>query len=216
LLLALEAPRSCTVRLHVFHSSSGNSTARRARWTELLVTLLPSLLVLNLTPAIAQVKPSATRANTIQVGVDFNLAHSDYDQDKLYGVGLYMDKNFTPHWGVEAEFHQLDGTGSKINIYERSYEIGPRYALQLGRFRPYIKGMFGRGVFQFPADPRFPQNGSVANLAFNMWAGGFGTDYRLKTHINLRADYELQRWSSFPPDGLSPRVLSFGVAYRFR
>jgi hypothetical protein len=48
----------------------------------------------------------------------------------------------------------------------------------------------------FPPSRTNPAAGSVANLAFNMWAAGRGTDFQLRPSINLRVDYEFQQWSS--------------------
>jgi hypothetical protein len=67
--------------------------------------------------------------------------------------------------------------------------------------------MYGRGVFNFPYD--------VANLAYNLFAGGVGADVRVLPYLNLRLDYEYQRWLSFPPTGLTPQILTVGVAYHF-
>ena len=93
-------------------------------------------------------------------------------------------------------------------MYERTYEIGPRYVRDYGRFSPYVKAMYGRGVFNFP-----PQN--AANLAYNMFAGGAGVDYRVLPYLNVRFDYEYQDWSSFPPTGLKPQLFTIGAAYHF-
>ena len=164
----------------------------------------------------AQVKPAAIRGSDIQIGAEFNLASPDYGPDRLRGFGFYFTDDFRPHWGFEANFHQLNDPNSKVNIFERTYEIGPRYSFHFGPFRPYAKMMAGRGVFQFPPDPLHPANGPVANLAYTIFSGGFGADYKLKPHINLRADYELQRWSAFPPNGLSPHVFSVGIAFHTR
>lgn len=165
---------------------------------------------------MAQVAPAATRGNNAQIGGSFSFAQSDFGAEKLNGFGVYATYDFRAHWGVEAELHQVFDSNFKIDIFEKSYEVGPHYSLHFGRWQPYGKFMFGRGVFQFPPDPLHPAAGPVANLAYNMFAGGFGADYRLKPHINLRADYELQRWIGFPPNGLSPRVFSVGVAFHFR
>lgn len=164
----------------------------------------------------AQVQPSATRGGSdLQAGFTFDLGHADYGSNTLRGFGFYLTDDFRPHLGVELNFHQLYDSNSKTAIYERTYEVGPRYSLKFGPLRPYAKLMIGRGVFQFPPDPLHPKNGPVANLAYTMWSGGFGADYRVKPSMNIRVDYELQRWSGFPPNGLSPRVLSLGVAYHF-
>ena len=90
-------------------------------------------------------------------------------------------------------------------MYERSFEIGPRYFRTYGVVQPYVKAMIGRGVFNFPK--------GIANLAYNMFAGGAGFDVRVLRYLNLRADYEYQSWSGFPPTGLSPQLYTLGVAY---
>ncbi|WP_035351633.1 outer membrane beta-barrel protein [Edaphobacter aggregans] len=141
-----------------------------------------------------------------------NLAGPDYGHNTLRGFGAYATFDLRYHWGVEASFHQLNDPDGKENIYERTYEIGPRYVLHFGPLAPYAKLMVGRGVIQFPPDPRHSGDGPVANLAYTIWGGGFGADYHLTSSVNLRADYELQQWHSFPPNGLTPRVLSFGVS----
>ena len=165
----------------------------------------------------AQVKPAAKYGPDVQIGAILNIARPDYASDTLSGFGFYLTDDFARHQhiGIEAAFHQLYEPGAKLGIYERMYELGPRYVFHYGRLKPYAKFMIGRGIFQFSPDPRHPENGPVANLAYTIWAGGFGTDYVLRPSINLRADYEYQTWGSFPPHGLNPQVFSFGVAYHF-
>jgi hypothetical protein len=74
-------------------------------------------------------------------------------------------------------------------------------------FTPYAKGLVGRGVFNYPL--------SDANLAYNMLAGGGGIDIAVHPRINVRADFELQHWYGFPPNGLAPKIATIGVAYHF-
>lgn len=164
----------------------------------------------------AQTIPTASRVGDLQVGGTFNLARPDYTQHTFKGVGFYSTFDFRNHFGVEAEFHHLRDPDSAEGIYERTYEIGPRYVMHFGRLSPYAKLMFGRGVFNFPPSRRDPTGGPAANLAYNLWAGGFGADYRVRSSVNIRADYELQQWYGFPPNGLSPRVFGLGFAYHFR
>ena len=102
---------------------------------------------------------------------------------------------------------------SRGDQYERTYELGGRYKRRYGKFNPYARGMYGRGVFNFPFDQ--------ANLAYNLISGGVGVDYNLMRHVNVRADYEVQKWFSFPPNAttsgpqLTPQILTIGAAYRF-
>lgn len=163
----------------------------------------------------AQARPTASRAGDLQVGATFSLASPDYGPNTLRGVGAYATFDFRPHLGIEASFRQLNDPDGREGIYERNFEVGPRYVFRIGPLSPYAKLMIGRGVFQFPPDPRHPENGSVANLAYTMWAGGLGADYSVRPSFNVRADYELQHWLNFPPNGLSPHVFSLGIGYRF-
>jgi len=58
---------------------------------------------------------------------------------------------------------------------------------------------------------------SVGNFAYNLFAIGGGADYKLRRSINLRGDFEYQRWLKGPTlaNGLTPYLASVGVAYHF-
>ncbi len=153
----------------------------------------------------AQSSPTASRAGDLQVGVGYALAKPDYGPDNFKGLAGYAAFDFFHNFGVELDFRFLKGPDK--DLYEKTYEAGVRYHRTYGRFSPYGKIMVGRGVFNY-------QN-SVANLAYNMVAGGGGVDYRIKPYLSLRADAEYQHWSGFPPNGLTPLVGYIGVAYHF-
>ncbi|WP_433966890.1 outer membrane beta-barrel protein [Tunturiibacter gelidiferens] len=167
----------------------------------------------------AQARPTATSAGVLQAGGEFNYADSDYVPQKIKGGGAYVGFDFKYHYGIEAEFHQINDSGATTQIYERTYEIGPRYVLHFGRIEPFAKVMYGRGVFNYPIVPSLtpggPPQGNAANLAYNIAAAGIGVDYRLLRSVNVRVEYEFQRWFGFPPNDLSPQVLGIGAAYRF-
>jgi hypothetical protein len=152
----------------------------------------------------AQSVPTATRNGDLQVGAGFAIASSDYAPEKFKGMAAYVDYDILYHFGIEGEFRFVTGP---TDLYEKTYEIGGRYHRNYGRFSPYAKIMIGRGVFNF-------QNG-VANLAYNMGAIGGGVDYKIKPYITIRGDYEYQRWSGFPPNGLTPSTITIGAAYHF-
>ena len=162
-----------------------------------------------------QAAATASRVADLQIGAMFNLANSDYRPAKFKGFGFYSTYDFKYHIGIEGEFHQINDPNTTEGIYERTYEIGPRYVLHYGRFAPYAKGMYGRGVFNYPPLFGDPKLGPIANLAYNIFAIGAGVDYHVMPSLNVRAEYEDQQWLSFPPNGLTPRIFSVGVAYRF-
>jgi opacity protein-like surface antigen len=170
---------------------------------KLIVTLL--LCTTGSYAAWSQGRPSASRIGDLQLGFNYSNAGSDYVANRIRGYGFYGDFDFTQHYGVEVDFHQLSDPNSAV--YERSYEFGGRYVRHYGRFAPYIKALYGRGVFNFPLNE--------ANLAYNTANLGAGVDISVHPRINVRAEYEYQRWFSFPPDGLTPMMYTFGVAYHF-
>ena len=164
-----------------------------------------------------QASPTASSDGDLQIGAMFNIGDSDYRAQKFKGYGFYTTFDFRYHVGIEGEFHQLNEPDKADGVYERTYEIGPRYVLRHGRYNPYAKLMYGRGVFNFPnmVDSVTNTLTPTANLAYNIGAIGTGLDYRVIPGMNVRADFEYQRWIGFPPHGLSPWVFGIGAAYRF-
>ncbi len=155
----------------------------------------------------AQAIPTSSRIGDLKVGGGYALADSDY-YHKFTGGAAYVDFDFLPHIGVTGEFHFVSGTA---NLYEKTYEVGGRYYFPHRRFVPYLKVLYGRGVFNFPALP----DGFQPNLAFNLAALGGGVDYKVKPWLYARADWEYQKWFSFQNSSLSPNILTVGAAYRF-
>lgn len=163
-----------------------------------------------------QASPTASRVGDLQIGAMFNLASPDYRPETFKGYGFYTTYDFRYHVGIEGEFHQINDPNTTEGIYERTYEIGPRYVLRHDRWAPYAKVMYGRGVFNYPPVNGDPKIGPAANLAYNIIAIGGGVDYHVIPTFNVRAEYEYQQWLSFPPNGLTPKIFSIGVAYRLR
>ncbi len=166
----------------------------------------------------AQASPTASRVGDLQIGAGFSNGNSDYLPQRLNGFTGYADFDFRSHIGVEGEFRYIHAP-SPSAVYQKTYQLGGRYFRKYGRFSPYAKAMYGRGVFNFPYTPidnTAPPNLPTANLAYNMLVGGVGVDYRVLSFINVRADFEYQHWLSFPPNGLTPTVFTIGAAYHFR
>jgi hypothetical protein len=179
---------------------------RPSRFHLALLLALASLCA----PALltAQSMPTASRAGDLQLGVGFVFAHSNYNFTPIHLLGGagYIDFATRPHWGGEFNFHQVKSS-SDSTVYQRTYEIGPRIFVHRGRFVPYAKLLYGRGVYNFHND--------VANVAYNMVTGGGGIDYALRPAINLRADYEYQTWMGFPITNLHPNLVTLGVAFHY-
>jgi opacity protein-like surface antigen len=155
----------------------------------------------------AQAVPTASRTADAQIGVAYSIGRPDYPpHTTAQGFAAYADFDFTSHLGVEAEFHQVYSTTGNQS-FQRTYEIGGRYFRTYGPMVPYVKAMYGRGDFNYPF--------GHTELGYNMFAGGLGADYKLGQYLRIRGEYEFQKWTSFPNGGLTPQIITIGVAYHF-
>jgi opacity protein-like surface antigen len=174
----------------------------------LILAMLASFSII----ARGQALPAAARAGDLQIGGTFTFSYPDYTPQDALGGGVYIDFDFTTHWGAEVDFRQVD-ISQHSPAYERSYEYGARYHRYYGIYKPYARAGLGRGVFNFPGP-----NGTVAgNLAYNMYQGALGVDISVTPRINVRAEFEYQRWASGVglEDALTPINYSVGAAYHF-
>jgi len=172
-----------------------------------LLCVAMGLLACTANVARGQAAYTAQRRGDLQVGGYFSYSFSpDYSPQHFSGGGGYATFDFRQHFGIEANFKEVVSP-SADDISEKTYEIGGRYVRHYGRYHPYVRLSYGRGVFNFPY--------SRANLAYNLFSGAGGVDVNILKHVNVRGDFDYQRWLSFPPNGLSPSVVSVGAAYHF-
>ena len=183
------------------------STQRSLKRCLTILLAAASLLTFSASANAQASVATASRRADLQVGGYFVVVPKpDYTDHTFYGGGFYVTYDFWHNFGVEGSFRQAN-TSSNEKTYERTYEIGGRYVRHYGRFSPYARASYGRGVFNFPYN--------TANLAYNLFSFGGGADVRVMKHINVRGDYEYQHWMNFLQSGLSPQVVSVGAAYHF-
>ena len=179
-----------------------------AREKRLLTLWVIVTILLAVRSIPAQSIPTATRAGDLQIGGGFSFARSAYNFTPLHLIGgtFYTTFAWKHHWGGEFDFHHVKGTADST-VYERTYEIGPRFFLVRGPLSPYAKAMYGRGVYNFSQNR--------ANLAYNIYTLGGGLDFAVRRSIDIRADYEYQNWAGFPLGTLHPSLITLGLAYHF-
>ena len=165
-----------------------------------------SFLLGGTTALFAQAAPTASRLGDVQVGIAYTLATPSYPPRTTFqGAAIYGDFDFRPHLGIEAEIHRVYSTTGDQS-YEQSFDFGGRYFRAYAALIPYVKGMIGRGNYNYPF--------GETNLGYVMFAGAAGADFKLGSRLRLRGEYEFQRWNGFTP-GLTPRLVTIGVAYHF-
>jgi len=182
----------------------------------------------------AQDIPAATRGD-LEVGGTFSIAKPDlpgailytnpvrYTTDSLiYGGGIYVNFNVTPHLGLTAQFDYPD-VHTPDDLVEKSYMAGLRYYHPLGggRLVPYVKVLGGIGSTKFSNKvvwviyPGTPTNGNTASYGTVAFGGGF--DYRWKRKWTVRAiDFQYEDWLSFPGGSIHPYIVSAGISYEIR
>jgi hypothetical protein len=199
--------------LHIWETSSPRKQCCLCRIRRRHTSLRPAFALLLacclVSTAPAQSSPTASRPGDLQFGGGVTFGNSDYNFNKvsLTGGSFYTTFDKRSHWGYEADFRQVK-PASDTTVYERSYEFGPRFFFTRGRFVPYAKILYGRGVYNF--------SGNVANIGYNLYTFGGGVDFVFTQGINLRGDYEYQNWLGFPIATLHPGIVTMGIAFHFR
>jgi opacity protein-like surface antigen len=157
--------------------------------------------------AFAQASPTASRRGDLQIGGGLSNANTDYLPTRANGGTAYVDFDFYHNFGIEGEFSLIKDDA--YNFSEKTFEVGARYSrVYRDRFVPHGKVMYGRGVFNYAPN-------QTANATYNLFSAGAGVDYRVLSRLNVRAEFEYQKWLSFPPNGLGPAIITIGAAYHF-
>lgn len=168
--------------------------------------------------AHAQSSPSAYGSHiSLTAGGIGSVFQPDYEgggiphksTNALFGVGAYVDVQFSRWFGIEAE-----GRWSRFNqfadIHQDNYLIGYRLPLQqlsFGRFTPYGKLLAGYGKMNFEYNEA---HGRFSNIAY-----GGGIDMRTGGRFTVRPiDFEYQQWPDFLGSTLHPWGFSAGIGYR--
>ncbi len=170
----------------------------------------------------AQDIPAATRGGILQVGGAFSIGKPDYFDNSITGITGYATFDLNQHLGAEVDIHILT-LSTPRDIGEQSYMIGPRYVYRVHeRYMPYGKVLFGIGktIAEAPYIATVT-NGKPSFLGvpgtYGAYGFGGGLDINISRVLTVRAiDFEYQKWPGFPKNGLSPSIISFGVAYRIR
>jgi Outer membrane protein beta-barrel domain len=175
-----------------------------------------TVLLASLLSASAVGRAQATAAGTgqasLQIGAGVSLAKPDYGNTNIEGISGFVDYDFATHLGVEADLHYV-ALNTPLDQAENTYLIGPRLLLPRGRFTPYAKVLAGIGSFVIQERADNPGLSSASYFAYGF---GGGLDIRISQSLVVRAfDAEFQKWPGFGK-GISPLVVTVGVAYKFR
>ena len=170
-----------------------------------------TMLLSVFTRANAQAMPAVVRPIQIQVGAGFSFAEPDYGIVYAKGFTVYGDATYHHFLGLEAEMH-YNSIFTPTDIGENTYMIGPRVSLiHQDWVNIYGKALGGIAAFEY-------QKGTYPNPhtdTYGAFGVGGGIDLDVSRHMTIRAiDIEQQWWPGYADHGLTPFVVTFGVAYR--
>jgi len=183
------------------------------------VVVFLCLLCAGAVDARAQVSPSAFRGQiSLTAGGLASAFQPDYagggvpgaSPYRLYGMGAYVDVEFTRWVQLEAEGRWLR-YNSFINITQDNYLIGPRVPIHHFKFlraTPYGKVLVGMGKMNFDYNEAY---GHFTDVAF-----GGGVDLQVNKRISIRAfDFEYQDWPNWINNtSIKPYGASVGIGYK--
>jgi len=166
--------------------------------------------------AHAQAMPAATRPGLLQAGITLSDANTDELQKRIAGASAYATFDFNEHLGVEADIHLLN-FDTPQDFAEESFLIGLRYVDRIHeRYEPYIRAQAGIGK-TIAQEPYVALGTPGTPGTYGAYAFAGGLDIRIPYNLTVRAiDYEYELWPGFKPNGLSPSIVSVGIAYRIR
>jgi len=172
------------------------------------IFLLSAFLAVLSIPVLGQALPAAG-AGVWQVGAGFSFGPPDYTLPYIKGGSFFVSYDVNEHNGMIAEAHLVNWSAPYVG--ESSFLVGGRYGRTWDRLHPYVKALIGIGLFQ----PKPALKPSPGSSEYEVFAAGGGLEYRLNEHLNLQMDFEYQGWPAFQKDGLTPWIVTPGVAYRF-
>lgn len=127
----------------------------------------------------------------------------------LFGLGGYVDVQFSRWFGVEAEGRWLR-FNQYADIHQDNYLLGyrlPIHELQFWNFTPYAKVLAGYGKMNFEYNDA---HGRFSDIAY-----GGGLDVRTRGRWTFRPiDFEYQQWPDWLGTTLHPWGFSAGIGWR--
>jgi Outer membrane protein beta-barrel domain len=182
----------------------------------------PALILILLVSAAsfagAQAVPSAYgRQFSLTAGGLGSIFQPDYQgggipsvsNNALFGLGGYVDVQFSRWFGVEAEGRWLR-FNQYADIHQDNYLLGyrlPIQQLQFWNFTPYAKVLAGYGKMNFEYNDAY---GRFTDIAY-----GGGLDVHTSGRWTFRPiDFEYQQWPDWLGTTLHPWGFSAGIGWR--
>jgi len=189
------------------------------------------LLILGLSSgaAFSQAKPTAVRSISpsafvlvggSRTGLGANATPTFFDSGKNVLITAGLDVGFYSfgHYTVGAEVRGSFPVESGKFVGERAILGGARLSYESNKpLRPYIDALVGRGQMDYQNGGLVKGNLLYRQTAGNVFGGGGGVEWDMLRQISLKADVQIEQWSTPVVERGFVRggQVSVGAAYRF-
>jgi hypothetical protein len=144
-------------------------------------------------------------------------------------TGLGHGSNLTVTAGADIAFVGLRRIPTVIEIRgtypiaagnvdkEKSFVAGPVIGYTVGRFRPYVDFLIGKGAINYLSGGYVFGSEKYISSSTVIYSPGVGLDYSITHHFAIKADLQYQRWDvPVAASGhINPRIVSLGGKYMF-
>ena len=144
-------------------------------------------------------------------------------------TGLGQGSNLTVTAGADIAFVGLRRIRSIVEIRgtypiatgnvdkQKSFGAGPVIEYTVGRFRPYVDFLIGKGAISYLSGGYIFGSEKYISSSTVVYSPGVGLDYSITHHFELKADLQYQHWDVpvVASGRINPTVVSVGGKYMF-
>ena len=163
--------------------------------------------------AHAQALPTQYKTQSISAFAGYLYDKEDFFP-RSYDSGVSFGMDFTRHlhFPVQPSLEGRVNLASGNLANERSYIVGVRADVRLGRFYPYVDYLIGFGTIHFNPAAGF---GSYMGDKSTVKEPGAGLEYALIHNFRAKIDFQHQYWNvgHTSATAFQPSLLAVGVAY---
>ena len=168
----------------------------------------------------AQASPTATQRFQLSAFGAATGTYTGIDGRRFFGLTAGADLGLRAYFHVHPSF-EVRGSYPIAGGEIRSRNIlgGLKFSHSFGPFTPYADILFGRGQINYGAAgiPNYNETIAYVQTPSNVLSPGIGVDGRISDHFDLKAEVQLQRYSTpvLSSGHAYSAPISLGVNYRF-
>ena len=178
------------------------------------------MVLLGACGAQGQARATATEVSRLSVFLGANGTLTRLNGGRTAGITGGADLAFRPFYSFQPSI-EVRGTlalfKGKVDS-QKNVLGGIQIARPMGRFKPYVDGLFGRGEINYHGGFPDPTSSfTYFRTVSNVISAGAGVDFEMNHHVAVKADAQYQRYDTPVTNTgkLGSRAGMVAVVYRF-